>query len=48
MKKNNFLILGCILIASIFIVSCSSNNIETNEPLITRDYLSEPKLSGNK
>lgn len=35
--------LGCILI-----VSCSSNNIETNETLITRDYLSEPKLSGNK
>lgn len=46
MKKNNFLMLGCILIASIFIVSCSSNNIETNETLITRDYLSEPKLSG--
>lgn len=46
MKKNNLLILGCILIASIFIVSCSSNNIETNETLITRDYLSENNLSG--
>lgn len=41
MTKTNILLLGSILI-----VSCKSNNIENNEIIITTDYLSEHNLSG--
>jgi hypothetical protein len=43
--KKNILLLGCVLIISIFMISCKSNNIE-NEISISKNYLTEHSESG--